>query len=58
MDDKNDGRIWLNCRSCKKEFYLAEKEINFLKERNWALPARCFGCRQFEKALKERDKQG
>lgn len=58
MDDdkKNDGRIYLTCRTCTREFYLAQKEIEFYKLRNYALPASCYGCRQFKKKLAELDK--
>ncbi len=53
-DEKDDGRIWLDCLDCKRRFYLKKTEAEFYKSQQYALPRRCFNCRAWKKALSEK----
>lgn len=37
------------CVDCKKEFFLTDRDLEFYKEKGWALPKRCKSCRDKRK---------
>lgn len=53
MSDSNDKAYESNCKSCGKHFFLKQKDVDWYKSMNYAMPRKCFECRGKARAEKK-----